>query len=121
MSEENLNRAQIAGGLVDNRCLRAPKGMRAVLLSSQSDAYDPLVYEPCILSSAEVIGVVDPTRENIVCQHTASPFQPCEQARPCIAHQLKLDRLAGLGLNDDCSSADLTTEHDIADFDLHHV
>ncbi len=66
VSKQNLNRAKIASRLVNHCSLRASKRMSSVVLTPQSNGRHPLVNQPSILSSAEVIGVVDTTGKRIV-------------------------------------------------------
>jgi hypothetical protein len=56
----------IAGGLVDHGSLRSPQGMRAVILPTKPDRSDPLVDQPGVLPSAEMISLVDATGKGIV-------------------------------------------------------
>ena len=52
MTEEDLNGAEIASRLVDDRCFRAPERVRPVILSRKADADHPLVNEPGVLPGA---------------------------------------------------------------------
>ena len=54
MTEEDLNGTEIASRLVDDRCFRAPKRVRPVILPTQANAGDPLVSETGILLGVDV-------------------------------------------------------------------
>ena len=51
MAEEDLHRSQIARRLVDDRRLRSPQRVGAVILASQPDANDPLINQSRILGA----------------------------------------------------------------------
>jgi hypothetical protein len=52
--------------------------MSAVVLPAQSYPSDPFVDEPRILSRADMIGMINPAREDIVVESASSTFQPGE-------------------------------------------
>jgi hypothetical protein len=68
-----------------------------------------------------VISPIDTAWEDIVCQCSAPPFQPGKQARSCVCQQLELDGPTGLLLNDDCTCANLSANHQVTDFHPNHV
>lgn len=103
VTQEQLHRPQIAGCLVDDRRLGPGKRVRAIVLAPQPDCCHPLVHEPGILPSADMVRVVGATREGIVVNRAAPVLQPRLEAGPSCFEQLELDRPAGLLLRD-CGS-----------------
>jgi len=53
MTQQELHRAQVAGPAIDQRRLGSPQGMRGELAWFETDAADPLGYEPSILPRAQ--------------------------------------------------------------------
>ncbi len=72
MAEQYLHRAQVTCLLIDDRCLGSAKRMRPVVLPAQSDPGDPLINEPSILPSADMIGMIDPTWKDEVVERAAA-------------------------------------------------
>jgi hypothetical protein len=68
-----------------------------------------------------MIGMVRSAWKDEIVQRTASTFQPLEQARPCGFKQFKLNRPAGLLLDDDGALSDTGTAYQLADPDLHEI
>jgi hypothetical protein len=53
-----------------------------VILPPQANASDPFVDKPGILSGAYVLGVIDPARESVVVERSATALQPSKDAGP---------------------------------------
>ncbi len=66
MAKQDLDRSKVAGGLVDHGSPRSPQGMRTVILPTKPDRRHPLIDQPGVLPSAEMISVVDATGKGIV-------------------------------------------------------
>ena len=103
MAEQDLHGAQVARLLVDNGSLGSAQRVRPVVLTAQSNPSYPLVNEAGILPGADVIGVVNPAREDEVVERTSSAFEPCMDAATGRLEELELNRSTGLLLNDDRS------------------
>lgn len=58
-------------------CLRPPERMSAKFLTSQADCRHPLVDEARVLTGAEVVGMIDAAREDVICTHATTRFEPC--------------------------------------------
>lgn len=78
MTEKDLDSSQIAGRPIDDRCLRAPKRVGAIVTAHKADTCHPFVDKPSILPSAQVCIVIDPAWENKVVHRAAPPFEPCQ-------------------------------------------
>jgi hypothetical protein len=99
MAEENLDGTEISRGLVDDRCFCPPQRVRSVVFAPQPDCGDPLVDQPCILSRADVPGMITPTWEGVVVQHPTATLQPNQYAGSRRFKQLELYGPAGLLLH----------------------
>lgn len=66
MAKQDLDCSKVAGGLVDNDSLRSPQGMRTVILPTKPDSRHPLIDQPGVLPSAEMVSVVDATGKGTV-------------------------------------------------------
>ena len=77
--------------------------MRPVVLPPQPNSGHPLVNEPSILPGADVIGVINPAREDVVVERASSAFKPSENAAAGRLKKLELNGPTGLLLNDDRS------------------
>ena len=106
---------------VDDRSLGATQGMGAVFLGSKPDRLDPFINEAGILPCAHVSRWINPARECVIIHCPTASFQPCEKAGACVAHQLELNRSAGLLLDDHRASSDFRSYNEVADFDLDEV
>lgn len=58
MAKQYLDRSKVAGRVVDHRSLRSPQRMRAVIFPSQPNRSAPLIHQPGVLPSAEMISMV---------------------------------------------------------------
>lgn len=121
MSKQNLDGAEIPGRFVDNRCLGPPQRMGTIIFTGQANSGDPLVDKAGILSRAHVGSVISAARECEILQRATPQFEPFEEARAGVVHQLKLDRPPGLLLNHGGSSSNFPIADDVADPDLHQV
>lgn len=70
--EQDLHGSKIASLLVNDRCLRTPKRMGAVVLRSEPDAGHPFIDKARVLTGAHVCGVIDPARDDEVVERSAS-------------------------------------------------
>ena len=121
MPEQYLHGPKVARCLVDDGRLRPPHGMRAIILTRQANPRHPLIHEARILSRAHVVSVIGPAREHEIVDTPAPQFEPFQQARPGVIHDLKLYRAPRFLLNDDCAVTDIVIADDVADRDFHKV
>jgi hypothetical protein len=121
MAEQYLHRAQVTCLLIDDRCLGSAKRMRPVVLPAQSDPGDPLINEPSILPSADMIGMIDPAWKDEVVERAAAAFEPCQNTAASGFEELELNGSAGLLLNDDRACTNPATADEIADLDFNDV
>jgi uncharacterized protein (DUF1778 family) len=121
MTKQDLDGAQVAGRLVDQRRLRPSHRVRAVLSNVQSDRADPLVNQSGILAGAQVAHVVHAAREDEIVERAAAAGEPGEQCLACLGHQLELHRSVGLLLNDSCARSQRSSCDDVADLHLDDV
>ena len=121
MAEKDLHGAQVAGCLVDDRCLGPPQRMRTIFLAAKADPYDPLIDETRILAGAEMIGMVDTAWEHVIAQRSAAALEPRQKTGPRVRQQLELDRSSGLPLDDGRSSSDLPAYDDVPDFEADDI
>jgi hypothetical protein len=63
VTEQDLDRTKISGGLLDHRSLRASKRVRTVIFTTQPNRGDPLIDQPGILAGTEMISLIDPARK----------------------------------------------------------
>ena len=73
--------------------------MRPVVLVAQSNSADPLINEPSILPSADMIGMIDPAWKDEVVERAAAAFEPCQNTAASGLEELELNGSAGLLLN----------------------
>jgi hypothetical protein len=100
VAEHDLLGAQVAS-LFDDGGLGSAQRMRPVVLGLSSDPGQPLIDESSILPSADIIGVIDPARKDELARRAASAFEPAQNAAAGRLKKLKLNRPAGLLLDDD--------------------
>ena len=121
VSEQNLDRTKIARRLIDHRGLRTSKRVCSIVLAPQTNRGHPFVNKPGILSSAEMIGVVDPTGEGIVIDRSSPPPKPGKHASPDLSRDLELYGTSGLLLNDHGTSSNFRACHKGSNFDLNEI
>jgi hypothetical protein len=121
MAQQDLDCPEISGCLVNDRRLGPPKGMGPIVLTGQTNSRYPFINKPCILSCAYVGSMVGPAREGVIIQRATPKLEPSEEAGASIIHQLKLNRPAGLLLNDGGSGPNFPIANDVANPDLHQV
>lgn len=117
VTEQYLDRTEISGGLVNHRSLCASKRVRAVIFATQPDSGDPLIDQPGILASAEMIGMIDPARKCEIIYGAASPLKPREQACSDFRRNLELHRASGFLLDDRCACSDILARNESSDLD----
>ena len=100
MAEQYLHRAQVTCLLIDDRCLGSAKRIRPVVLPAQSDPGDPLINEPIILPSADMIGMIDPAWKDEVVERAAAAFEPCQNTAASGFEEFELNGSTGLLLNE---------------------
>jgi len=71
MAKQNLHGSQTTRARVDPRHIGSTQAMGAAGRATQTDALDPVTYQPGILSCADVPAFVDAVREDEILQ--ASP------------------------------------------------
>lgn len=74
MTGKDLDGAQVAGRPVDDRRLRSPKRVGAMLASHQTAPCHPFVDKPGILAGAEMPFMINPAWKDIIV-HSAPPVQ----------------------------------------------
>lgn len=121
MPKQDLDSAQIARLLINEGCLGPAQRMRAVVLRAQADRHHPLIHEPRILPRAEMPGWIAAARKNKIIKRPAPPFELGEEARACRFHDLKLNRLVGLLLDDDGTRLHRATADNIAGLQFHQI
>ena len=121
MAEKDLDRAEIASRLVDDRCFRAPKRVSPVILSGKPDSDHPLVHKAGILPGAHVSHVVVSAREDEVVQRPAASLQPSPHRLSCRVHQLELNWSFGLLLNHYGAITDASAGNYITDPHPNHI
>src|SRR5262245_51940393 len=95
--------------------------MRAVFVGTKADSLDPLIDQTSILPRAQVRRAIDPARENIIVDASASPLKPSHQACTSVRHQFELDRTSCLLLDHDRPRSNLGTRDQSSDLDLHQI
>ena len=121
MAEQDLDRAEITGRFVDDRRLRSPQRVRAIIFAWQADARHPLIHEASVLAGAHMSRMIGAAWEGIILQGSAPQLQPPEQTSASIVHQFELDRSPGLLLNDNRPRPNFPVTNDVANLDLHQV
>ena len=101
VAEQDLHSTQVACLLIDDGRFGSAERMGPVILRAQSDPAYPLINEPSILPSADMIGVFDPTRKDELVKRSASAFEPGQNAAAGGLKQLELNGAPGLLLDDD--------------------
>jgi len=121
VAQQDLDRPEIAGGLVDHRRFRATKRVRPVFGAAKSDRVDPLIHQTSILPRAKVPRVVDAARKCLVLDATTSAFEPREKACSDIGRKLELDRASGLLLCNDRAGSNISPGDEVADLDFYEI
>jgi len=121
VSKQNLDRAKIASRLVNHCSLRASKRMSSVVLTPQPNGRHPLVNQPGILWSAEVIGVVDSTGKRIVIDSSSPTLKPGKQACPDLGRNLELNWTSSFLLDDHGTSTNFLACDERPNFDLDEI
>jgi hypothetical protein len=80
MPEQYLNGSEVARGLVDDRRLGSAQGMGAIFPRCQTNGGYPLVYQPRVLTRAQVAISIDAARKCEVIDRAASSPKPGQQA-----------------------------------------
>src|SRR5262245_6065827 len=73
MAEQKLHRAQVAGSAIDQRRLGSTQGMRGEFARVETDATDPLGYEPRILSRAQGAVRISASWEQVLASFASGP------------------------------------------------
>ena len=121
MPKKNLDRTQIPGRLVNDRCFGAPKLVRAVILGLKADPGHPLPDQSGVLPSAHVSHVVVPAWENEVVEGATTALKPSEQRLSGRFDQLELDGPFGFLLHDNSAIPYATAGDYVTDAYLDHV
>ena len=85
MAEQDLDRAEITGRFVDDRRLRSPQRVRAIIFAWQADARHPLIREASVLAGAHMSRMIGAAWEGIILQGSAPQLQPPEQPSTTLA------------------------------------
>lgn len=121
MPQKDLNGAQVAGRLLDDRRLGAPKRVRVVILGLEADPGYPLPYQPGVLPRVHVAHVIVAAREYVIVDRAATTLKPGEQGLSSRFYQLELDWPFRFLLHDESAIPDATTGDDVTDAHLDHV
>src|SRR6516225_5720193 len=100
MSEKQLDRSQIAGLAVNLRRLGAAQRMRAIGRAIHPCTLDPAVHDAGVLASRQMGLVVDAARKDVGASIWRTHDQPVLQRGSGLFRDLKLNRTAGLVLDD---------------------
>jgi hypothetical protein len=95
--------------------------VRAVVGAAKSDSLDPLIDKPGILPRAEMAGMIDAARKDIIGGCATATLKPRNEACSHISGQFELDRSPGLLLDDNRPGPHIGSCQKIADLDLHEV
>ncbi|BAE52453.1 hypothetical protein amb3649 [Paramagnetospirillum magneticum AMB-1] len=101
VAKQDLHGAQVARLLVDDGRLGAAQRMRSVVLRTQTDPSNPFIDETRILTSADVLGMIDPAGKHEIVKRASSTIEPGKNAVASGFKELELNRPAGFLLNDD--------------------
>ena len=93
--------------------------MGTIFTSHQADPSHPFINKAGILPGAEMAVVINPAREDVIVDRSASPFEPCQQTGSSIREQLELNRPTCFLLHHDCARSYLPATDKIADLHLH--
>ena len=121
MTQDKLNRPQIARLLVDLSCLRPPHRMRAIGGAVKPGARDPAVDNPCILSCREVRSRPEAAREEIRAVSRIDLRKPDLDRGAGLLGDLELNRPACLLLNDGGAVSNSAPGANIVDLQPHEV
>jgi len=121
VSEQQLNRPQIARLLVDLGRLRPSHRMRAIRGAVKPGALDPGVDNSCILSCREVRVRPEAAREEIRAVFRADLRKPGLDRGAGLLGDLELNRPACLLLNDSGAVSNSVAGADIVDLQAHKV
>jgi hypothetical protein len=80
VAEQDLHSAQVARLLIDDGRLGSAQRMGPVILRPQSDSSYPLINKSSILPSADMIGVIDPARDDELVKSSTSAFEPSQMS-----------------------------------------
>jgi len=81
VTQQDLDRTNVAGSPIDHRGFRPPKRMRAIFGLPKSNCGHPLINEAGILTCAHVSGMIHPAWEEIIDRRATASFQPGEEGR----------------------------------------
>lgn len=95
--------------------------MGAIFTSHQTDPSHPFINKTGILPGAEMALVINPAREDVIVNRSASPFEPCQQTGSRIGEQLRLNGPTCFLLHYDRARSDLSATDKVADLHLHQV
>ena len=114
MTQQKLNRAQVLGPSVDERCLRASYGMGAVVCRVKPELDNPVVENPGVLTRAQVRGAVDATRKQEVLGLQTGKLDLLHKSLAGADGDFELHGALRLVLHHDGTSGDLVAVTDIA-------
>jgi hypothetical protein len=115
MSEEQLDRSQIAGRTVDLRRLGTAHRMRAIGAAVHPGTLDPALYDAGVLAGCPMRLIVDSARKNVGASIDRSQVQPVLQRCARLLGDLELHRTASLVLDNCGPVSHVTTCADVID------
>jgi hypothetical protein len=121
MPEQELNGAQVLRAPIDQRCLRATHGMRAVGRRVKSDLLDPGLEQALILARRNVLAPTNAARKQKVAAGELRLRDPGSRALARLLGQLELHGTLRLLLHHDGTLRDGVSLGDIADPKFHQV
>jgi hypothetical protein len=84
MTKQDLDRSEVARGLVDDGGFGPAQRVSAIFLRCQTNGPDPLVDETRVLTRAQVTVWMDPARKREVIDRAASSPKLGQQASSCV-------------------------------------
>lgn len=115
MSEEQLDRSQIAGLTVDLRRLGTAHRMRAIGAAVRPGALDPALHDTGVLAGCHMRLIVDSARKNVGASIDRSQVQPVLQRCARLLGDLELHWTASLVLDNCGPVSHVTTYADVID------
>lgn len=95
--------------------------MRTVILPTKPDRRHPLIDQPGVLPSAEMISVVDATGKGIVIDSSSPSLQPGKQTSSDLGRNFELHGSSSLLLDDHRASSNFVASDECPDFKFDQI